>query len=95
MANQSALERVLSSYQHLGNQAYYAASNLTADDAHGYLRWFLLDMPVVPILIGYHTLYAALKVYSVTPPNTAWLKVCTLSVFIGLSLLIFEITIAW
>lgn len=76
MEDPSALERVLSSYQHLGNQAYDAASNFTADDAHGFLTWFLLDMPVVPVLIGYHTLYAALKVYSMTPPNTSWLKVC-------------------
>lgn len=72
---QTHYEKVLSSYMELGNQAYSFASSISADDAHSYLRWFLLDIPVVPVLLAFHTLFAALKVHSIIPPNTFWLKV--------------------
>lgn len=74
--DRSSLEKVLSSYQHLGNQAWSSAyAAFLNEDTHEYLRWFLLDMPVVPFLLAFHSLYAAIKVYGITPPRTHWLKV--------------------
>lgn len=69
------LEKVLSSYQHIGNVVYNAASSATADDAHGFLRWFLLDMPVVPFLLAFHSIYAALSIQRLTCGRQFWLKV--------------------
>jgi len=74
MAN-SHLDKVLSSYQHIGNLVYDAASNTSAADAHGLLRWFLLDMPVVPALLAFHSLFAALSVYKLTKGKQFWFKV--------------------
>lgn len=77
----SHIEKVLSSYQHIGNQAYDTARSLTPDHAHDYLRWFLLDMPVTPILLIFHSLFAALKIRQITPPRTFWLKSFVITTF--------------
>lgn len=75
------LEKVLSSYQHIGNVVYNAATSATADDAHGFLRWFLLDMPVVPFLLAFHSIYAALSVQRLTKGRQFWLKSLVLTAF--------------
>lgn len=75
------LEKVLSSYQHIGNQIYNQASTTSADDLHATLRYFLIDMPVVPILLACHSLFAALSIYSLTRGRQFWLKSLVLTAF--------------
>lgn len=76
----SPFEKVMSSYFHLGNQAYTFASSVTSDDAHSFLRYFLLDMPVVPVLLAFHSLNAALNTHSIMR-STFWLKSLVVTAF--------------
>lgn len=76
-----SFERVLSSYLHLGSQVYSAASSIESEDIHSFLRWFLLDLPVVPVLLIFHTLNASLKIHSLLPPHVFWLKSLVVTTF--------------
>lgn len=76
-----SFERVLSSYFDLGNQAYSAASSIQSEDIHSFLRWFLLDIPVVPVLLVFHTLNASLKIHALLPRHTFWLKSLVVTTF--------------
>lgn len=75
------IEKVLSSYQHLGNLAFTAFRSTSREDAHNYLRWFLLDMPVVPVLLACHALYASISIYKLTRGQQYWLKSLVLTTF--------------
>lgn len=69
------MDKVLSSYQHIGKTMFDLASSTSVEDAHGYLRYALVDMPVVPILLAFHSLFAAIAVYRLTGGRQFWLKV--------------------
>ena len=67
--------QVLSSYENLENKTLQAIQAISFDDVPGFMRWFLLDMPVVPILLGFHTLFVADKIHQVTKGCHFWFKV--------------------
>lgn len=69
------LDKVLSSYVNIGKTMFDKASNASMDDAHGFLRYFLVDMSVVPVLLTFHSFFAALAVYRLTAGKQFWLKV--------------------
>lgn len=75
------VQKVLSSYYDLGNRAIDAVRTSSADDAHSLLRWFLLDMPVVPILLAFHSLFAAMKIHELTGGRQYWFKSLVLTMF--------------
>jgi hypothetical protein len=75
------VQRILSSYYTLGSQARDFVSNASARDAHGLLRWFLLDIPVVPVLLAFHSLYAADRIHAVTGGRQFWFKSYVLTIF--------------
>ncbi|CDF77481.1 unnamed protein product [Chondrus crispus] len=75
------LDKVLSSYQHIGNVVYDMTTSSSARDAHSLLRWFLLDMPIVPFLLAFHCTFAALNIHRVTSGRQFWLKTLVLTTF--------------
>lgn len=70
----SHFDKVWNSYTHLGRTAYQAATTTSPTDAHLNLRWFILDMPIIPLLLACHCLFAAVIVYRLTNGNQFWLK---------------------
>jgi hypothetical protein len=75
------VQKVLSSYYSLGSQARDILSNASATDAHGWFRWFLLDVPVVPVLLMFHTVYAADRIHTLTGGRQFWFKSLVLTIF--------------
>lgn len=65
--------------------AYHKATTFVSPEMqhqmHSNLQWFLLDIPVVPVLLIFHTLFASVKVYELTPVRTFWLKSLILTAF--------------
>lgn len=76
-----AMEKALSSYYTLGSHASRIASTTSFSDAHDYLHWFLLDMPVVPGLLAFHALFAAERVHALTKGQQFWFKSYVLTIF--------------
>lgn len=76
-----AMEKVISSYWTVGTHAANIASSARARDAHDLLHWFLLDMPIVPGLLGFHALYAADRVHALTGGRQFWFKSYVLTMF--------------
>jgi TRIC channel len=76
-----AMDKVLSSYYTLGLHASSLASSTSLRDAHDLLHWFLLDMPVVPGLLGFHALFAAERVHALTKGQQFWFKSYVLTIF--------------
>lgn len=77
----SHVDRVLSSYQHIGDLVSSTMSKSSRDDVHNLLRYFLLDMPVVPVLLACHSLFASLSIYNLTRGRQFWLKSLILTAF--------------
>jgi TRIC channel len=75
------VQKVLSSYYTIGSQARDILLNASVTDAHGWLRWFLLDVPVVPVLLIFHTLYAADRIHTLTGGRQFWFKSLILTTF--------------
>lgn len=76
-----AMDKVMSSYWTLGNHAANIASSSSVRDAHDLLRWFLLEMPVVPGLLTFHALFAAERVHALTSGKQFWFKSYVLTMF--------------
>lgn len=78
-------KKVLSSYQHLGNTAW--SSILTSwerasiHDIPTLVHWFLLDVPVVPVLLTFHALFAATQTAKPAAGRHFWFKSWVLTVF--------------
>lgn len=77
----AAMDKLLSSYYTLGSHASRVASSASVRDAHDYLHWFLLDAPVVPALLAFHSLFAAERVHALTKGHQFWFKSYVLTVF--------------
>lgn len=75
------IDKVISSYQHLGRQAYDLVYSTTPTDIHQLLRYVILEMPIVPFLITFHVTYASLATYRVSQGRDYWLKSLVLTTF--------------
>lgn len=71
----------MSSYYTLGNHAANIATSSSVRDAHDLVHWFLLEMPVVPGLLFFHSLYAAERVNAMTGGRQFWFKSYVLTIF--------------
>lgn len=69
------IDKFICSYQHLGLLAYDLVYSTTPIDVHHILRYVILEMPIVPILITFHVVYASLATYRVSQGRDYWLKV--------------------
>lgn len=61
----SCVQFALEAYDALLNHYRYYS-------VHENLRWFLLDQPVVPVLLTAHALFASLNVYRLTKGRQFW-----------------------
>lgn len=79
------LYKVLSSYQNLGSTALSSiATSYNSASIHSLpslLRWFLLSVPVVPVLLTFHVLFAASSTHSPTSARHFWFKSLVLTIF--------------
>lgn len=79
------LYKVLSSYQNLGSTALSSIASswnrASIHDVPSLLRWFLLDLPVVPVLLAFHVLFAASAIHAPGTSRHFWFKSLVLSVF--------------
>jgi TRIC channel len=75
------MDKVLSSYYSLGTHAANIASSTSARDAHDLLHWFLLEMPVVPGLLLFHSFFASERIHALTGGRQFWFKSYVLTVF--------------
>lgn len=77
--------KVLSSYQQLGATALSSISaswrQASIHDIHSLLHWFLLDVPVVPVLLSFHVLFAATQTAAPSPARHFWFKSLVLTIF--------------
>ncbi len=77
--------KVLSSYQHLGNTAWSSIQTswerASIHDVPSLVHWFLLDVPVVPVLLAFHALFAAAQTAKPSAGRHFWFKSWVLTVF--------------
>lgn len=75
------VEKVVDSYIQLGTNAHRYISALTLEDAAAHARHLLLDAPMVPMLLTFHCLNAALRAHAIVPRGTFWLKSLVVTTF--------------
>lgn len=79
------LQKMLSSYQHLGSTAWSSISTSYArasiHDIPGLVRWFLLDVPVAPVLLCFHVLFVAAELHKPGGGKHYWIKSLALTTF--------------
>lgn len=75
------LEKAVASYRYLFEEAVEMFRGTSTSDVHFHLRDFLLYTPVVPVLITFHALFAALSIYKLSQGKQFWLKSLVLTTF--------------
>lgn len=81
----AGMYKMLSSYQHLGTTAWRSIGasweKASIHDAWSLIHWFLIDVPVIPFLITFHVLFAAISTYKGGASRHFWLKSLVLTLF--------------
>lgn len=79
------LHKVLSSYQHLGSTAVSSISasynRTSVQDLPSLIRWFLLELPVAPVLLCFHVFFVAAELHKPSSGRHYWIKSLALTTF--------------